>query len=54
MLVVEQNMEYEMSYTSRKRSPKEILSPGSTKRSACALLAFEMIDLTPGTLLCRI
>ena len=30
----------------QERSPKHILSPGSTKRSALALLALEIIDLT--------
>lgn len=40
--------------TSKKRSPKYIFSPGSMKTSALALLSLEMIDFTPGTLLCKI
>lgn len=38
--------------TSRKRSPKYILSPASTKTSAFELLAFEMMDFTPGIFPC--
>lgn len=38
--------------TSRKRSPKYILSPASTKTSAFDLLAFEMMDFTPGIFPC--
>lgn len=40
-------------HTSRKRSPTKTLSPGSTRRSALALLALEMTDLTPGALFCK-
>lgn len=39
--------------TSRKRSPKGIISPASTNQSAFALLALEMIDSTPGDLVCK-
>lgn len=38
--------------TSRKRSPKWIFSPDSTRISAFELLAFDMIDFTLGTLVC--
>jgi hypothetical protein len=39
--------------TSRKRSPKDTLSPGSTRISALEPLAFEIIDFTPGDLVCK-